>query len=237
MKIGSVEISKKLFITFIVVTVLAISVFIINKMYTIDYDDYKIDDDKEFIYTYETYDNSETDVPYININTDFAKSLNESLQKIALKYRSSNTSNDSMNYRYNVKDNIVSLVIIFKKLNENNQLVFDFTTYVFDLKKEGKALTDDEILKKYNISIDKVNEEISLQMVKKYDEEINNKILPSTCEYLDCFMKLRNVDKYTDNAHYFIEDGKLVVYTSYNVYSEYKEEEFFTRDDFKFYIK
>lgn len=237
MKIGNVEISKKLFITFIVVVVLAIIAFIVSKVYTKDYEDYKIDDDKEFIYTYETYSSSETDIPYVNINIEFAKSLNKSLQELGSSYKSSTTPNVSMNYQYNINNNIVSLVIIFKKLNEKNELVFDYVTYVFDLEKEGKVLTDSEILKKYNITVDDVNEEINLQMVKKYDNEINNNVLPGTCNYIDCFLKLRNINKFTDNAHYFVEDGKLVVYTSYNVYSEYKEEEYFTREDFKFYIK
>ena len=237
MKIGKLEISKKLLITLIVVIVLAISVLIIEKIVEKDYNNYKIDKDKEFIYTYETYDDSDTDIPYININTDFVNKLNKSIQELGLSYKTSTTANISMNYQYAIDDNVVSLVIIFKKLNEKDQLVFDFMTYVFDLEQEGKVLTDSEILKAYNITTDEVNEEIELQMVKKYDDEINKGILPETCSYLECFKKLRNVNKYTDNAHYLINDGELVVFTNYNVYSEYKEEEYFTRDDFKFYIK
>ena len=236
MKIGKIEISKKLFITFIVVVVLTIIALIIKSAYVTEYEKYKIDKDMEFIYTYETYSESETDIPYVNIDNEFVKDLNEKLQEIGSKYADSDTSNNSMSYRYNVNKNIVSLVIIFKKLDSNNHLVFDYVTYVFDLDQNGKALTDDEILNKYNISIDQIDYEMSLQMVKKYDNEINNKILPEDCTYKDCYLKLRNIDKITDNAHYYIEDGWLVVYKYYNIYSEYKEADYFKRSDFKFYI-
>ena len=236
MKIGKFEISKKLFITFIIVVILAIAALIIKTTYINKYKKYKIEEDQEFVYTYATYDSSNTEVPYVNINTDFAKSLNEKVQKIGLTYKNSNTSNNSMSYRYNNKDNIVSLVFIFKSLNANNNLVFEFNTYVFDLDKDGKVLTNDEIFEKFNITEDEINSEIELQMVKKYDDEINKKIIPGTCNFKDCYMSLRNVNKFTDNARYYIEDGWLVVYTTYNAYSQYNEQSYFSRDDFKFYI-
>lgn len=236
MKIGKIEISKKLFITFIVVVVLTILVFILKKAYVIEYDDYKIDDDQEFIYTYQSYDDSKSNIPFINIDTEFVHNLNEQIQKLGEKYANSNTSNNSITYEYNINNNIISLVLIYKNLDKNNKLKFDFTTYVFDLNKGGKALTDDEIIGKFNTTNDKINEEISVQMVKKYDEEINKNILPSNCNYKDCYLKLRGVEKYTDNAHYYIENGWLVVYTTYNTFTDYHEENYFTRDDFKFYI-
>ncbi len=236
MKIGKIEISKKLFITLVTIIILTIIALIIKSIYVKDYDDYKIDKDKEFIYTYKTYNNSDTSIPFININNDYVSNLNKELQKFGMNYENSNTSNNSMSYRYNVSDNIVSLVIIIKKLDSSDRLIFDYVTYVFDLKQDGKVLKDEEILKKYNISIDEVNTEISSQMVQKYNDEINKNIIPSECMYNPCYLQLRNVEKYTDNAHYYIEDGWLVAYSSYNTYSEYKEEDYFGRDDFKFYI-
>lgn len=236
MKIGNFEINKKIFITFIVIVVLTIIALILKKIYVKEYEDYKINKDKEFIYTYETYSNSVTEVPFVNIDTNFARELNDKLQELASTYKNSNTSNNSMDYRYNINDNIVSLVIVFKSIDSNNHLIFNYKTYVFDLDQEGRALTDEEILKKYGKTVDEVNDNISLQMVKKYNDEIGQKIIPGTCNYKDCYLKLRNVEKYTDNANYYIEDGWLVVYAPYNIYSEYNEDKYFSRDDFKFYI-
>lgn len=236
MKIGSFEISKKLIIIFAITIVLLVVVLIIKGNYVNKYEKYKIDKDLAFIYTYETYNESETDIPFVNIDSDFAKTLNSEIQKLGLSYKNSNTSNNSMSYRYNINDNFVSLVLILKKLNSENQLVFDYYTYVFDLNQNGKVLNETEILKMYNMTENKINDEISSEMVKKYDDEINKKIIPGTCNYSDCYLKLRKINKYTDNIHYYIEDGWLVAYTSYNVYSEYNEENYFTRDDFKFYI-
>lgn len=236
MKIGKFEISRKLFITLIIVVVLAITALIIKITYINKYNKYKIDDNEEFVYTYKTYNNSNTDIPFVNIDSDFAKNLNDQVQKLGETYKESNTSNNSMSYRYNNKDNIVSLVFIFKSLDTNNNLIFDFKTYVFDLKEDGKPLTNDEILDKFGITEEEINKEIELQMVKKYDDEISKKVIPGTCNFKDCYMALRNVNKFTDNAHYYIEDGWLVVYTTYNAYSQYNEQSYFSRDDFKFYI-
>ena len=50
-------------------------------------------------------------------------------------------------------------------------------------------------------------------------------------------MSLRKIDDYLDDVNYYIENGSLVVYKTFEVYSKYNEEDYFTRDDFKFYIK
>ena len=182
MKIGKIEISKKLFITLIVIAILAIIALIIKITYISEYEDYKIDKEKEFIYTYKTYNSSDTNIPYINIDNEYVHQLNEKIQKFGMNYKNSMTSNNSMSYRYNVSNNIVSLVIILKKIDSNNRLVFDYMTYVFDLDQDGKILKDEEILNKYNISIDQIEYEISSQMVQKYNDEIDKKIIPEQCE-------------------------------------------------------
>ena len=236
MKIGPVEVSKKLFITMIVVLVLTIGATIVKNMYINRYQKYKVNKKEDFIYTKTEYKKSNSAIPYINLNTQFAKELNEQLSTLASTYRKSDTSNNSISYRYNINANIVSLVVILKSINENDELTFDFVTYVFDLDKGAKVLDDEEILSRYNLTEEDVSKEIRKQMKQKYDYEVKEEILPSTCDFNKCFLKLRNIDQFTDNANYFIENEELVVYRSYNVYSKYEEENVYSREDFKFYI-
>jgi len=236
MKIGSVEFNKKLFIAMVVVLVLAIAATIVKKIYVNRYDKYKINKKQDFIYTRREYKNSNSSIPYVNINTSFAKDLNKQIENLADSYRDSNTPNNSMSYRFNINANIVSLVVIFKSINEEDELEFDFVTYVFDLDNKAKALDDEEILSKYNLTEDDISKELKKQMKKKYDYEIEEEILPDTCDFEECFLSLRNIENYLDNVNYFIENDELVVYRSYKVYSEYNEEDIYSRDDFKFYI-
>ena len=236
MKIGPVEVSKKLFITMIVVLVLVIVATFVKSIYVNRYEKYKVNKKEDFIYTKVEYKKSNSAIPYINLNTNFAKELNKQLGDLADTYRKSNTSNNSISYRYNINANIVSLVVILKSINDNDELTFDFVTYVFDLDKGARVLDDEEILSRYDLTLEDVSKEIKKQMKQKYNYEIKEEVLPDTCDFDKCFLGLRGIDNYTDNANYFIENDELVVYRAYNVYSKYEEENIYSRDDFKFYI-
>ena len=234
MKIGKIEINKKLFITFIVVLVLAIAAFIINELYIKRYEKYKITKEEDFIYTKINYETADTHIPYVNIDSDNAKEVNEKLKTMALIYTNGFHDNISLTYEYNVSDNYVSLVLLVRNFQETKH-TNDYITYVFDLNNNGKLITNDDILKLFNKTENDVNNKIESEMTRKYNYEIEQNILPSTCDY-SCFLKLRNIESYIDNITYHIENGNLVAYRPYNVYSEYNEEAYYTRDDFKFYI-
>lgn len=236
MKIGPVEVNKKLFITMVVVLGLALVATFVKSIYVNRYNKYKVNTKEDFVYTRKEFKKSDSAIPYINLNTNYAKELNQQLYDLFENYRDSDTSANSISYRYNINANIVSVVIILKSINDNDELNFDFVTYVFDLDKGAKVLSDEEIIGRYNLSESDVSKELEKQMKNKYDYEVEQEILPDTCTYDNCFLKLRGIDNYLDNANYFIENDQLVIYRSYDVYSEYSEEDIYTRDDFKFYI-
>lgn len=238
MQIGKFEINKKLFIALIVVIVLSIISLIVKNMSSDRYNKYKIDKDKEFIYTYISYGSSKTYVPYVNLDTEFADNLNKQIQKVALNYKDSNTSNNSMSYRFNNYQNILSLVLIFKSIDSNNQLQFDFKTYVFDLGDKARVLSDQEMLNLFDVTTTDVNNALNKEMKKKYNDEVKKQIISgSICPYESCYLKLREITNFADKVNYYIENGQLIVYRSFQTYSIYQEEEYFTRDDFKFVIK
>ncbi|MBR4618903.1 MAG: hypothetical protein IKO49_06325 [Bacilli bacterium] len=235
MKIGNVEINKKLFIALIIVSIIALIALIIKVTYLNRYEKHKIDKKKDYIYTYSTNDLTDTVIPYINLDSKDAKSINNTLVKISSLYSKNQMNNSSISYTYNVSNNYVSLLIIIRTI-EDEKLKFSFDSYVFDLNDEARLLSNKEILALYNKDLDDINEKLEEEMRKKYDYEIEEEILPKSCDYNNCFLSLRNIDEYYDNANYYIEDGELVVYRDYNVYSEYNEQNYYTRDDFKFYI-
>ena len=90
MKIGKFEVNKKLFITFAVVVGLTIILLLVRHFVNNRYEKYKLDKNEDYIYDYVTYSASETSIPYINLNTEFAKVLNGQLEKLSSSYKNSN---------------------------------------------------------------------------------------------------------------------------------------------------
>ena len=197
-----------------------------------------IDKNEDYIYDYVTYSASETSIPYINLNTEFAKVLNGQLEKLSSSYKSSNSSTNSLSYRFNVSGNYLSLVLIFKKMDSNNRLQFDFKSYVFDLSDGARALSDTEILNLFNIDNNYVEKQIDNKLKNKYLDEVKKDIISSSkCDYNNCYLKLREVSDLLSGVNYYIENDSLVVYRSFQTYSIYDEQDYFTRADFRFLIK
>ena len=182
MKIGKFEVNKKLFIAFVVVVGLTIILLLVRHFVNNRYEKYKLDKNEDYIYDYVTYSASETSIPYINLNTEFAKVLNGQLEKL------------SLSYRFNVSGNYLSLVLIFKKMDSNNRLQFDFKSYVFDLSDGARALSDTEILNLFNIDNNYVEKQIDNKLKNKYLDEVKKDIISSSkCDYNNCYLKLREV--------------------------------------------
>lgn len=172
MKIGKFEVNKKLFITFVVVVGLTIILLLVRHFVNNRYEKYKLNKNEDYIYDYVTYSASETSIPYINLNTEFAKVLNGQLEKLSSSYKNSNSSTNSLSYRFNVSGNYLSLVLIFKKMDSSNRLQFDFKSYVFDLSDGARALSDTEILNLFNIDNNYVEKQIDNKLKSKYLDEV-----------------------------------------------------------------
>ena len=56
-------------------------------------------------------------------------------------------------------------------------------------------------------------------------------------DYNNCYLKLREVSDLLSGVNYYIENDSLVVYRSFQTYSIYDEQDYFTRADFRFLIK
>lgn len=234
MNLFGVEINKKLFWALVIIIGVSIICLIVKFVVVGSEDKYKVVKDKDYVYELISYKKSESHVPYINIDTDFAERLNSELKKLLSTYKNSTTSNNSISYRYNLSDDKLSLVLIFKSLDSKDQLQFNFKTYVFDLSDGARVLSDKEILDLFGVSQDDIVTILDQKMKKKYKDEVEKKILSSSeCNY-DCYLDLREISDFSEGINYYIENSKLVVYRSFQTYSIYQEEKYFTRNDFKF---
>lgn len=231
------KINKKLLVLLIIIMIIWIILQSIQGRKEASNQKNKIDPKKEYVITKYHSDSNQAVVPYINVKGVDVEIANDEITNLTQDYITSKDKNKTVTYRYNQYKNILSLVITFRDIDENDQLYYTYKTYVFDLDKEAKSLTEGEILEKFNISIPEINQKMESIMKEKYQEEAKKKIInQAECDY-NCYIGLRKISNYTDEANYYIENGHLVVYRAFSVYSIYQEENYFTRDDFKFIIK
>lgn len=232
-----IEYNKKLLIALIIVLILYVILLVVKNKNDQTYTNYKDDESKEYVYTkYESSKNN-AKVPYINLLTEDAKKVNQEILNLTTEYLKSTNKNKTVTYRYNQNKNILSVVLSFRDINEYDQLKYSYKTYVFDLKKSAKLLTDNEIIDKFDITYAEVNEIMAKTMKEKYVDEVKKGFIEKNeCNY-SCFLENRNINNYIDQANYYIENAHLMVYRAFEVYSIYGEEEYFTRNDFKFLIK
>lgn len=232
-----IEYSKPLLIFVTIILISFIVTIIINKRSIEDYSIIKADTKKEYIYTYKENQRSRSYIPQINIFSKDASKVNKEIIEESKEYLNSNTPDISVSYKYNQYKNILSVVMTYKILNTNKELEFFFKTYVFDLKQDGKLLSDVEILNMYDITTVGIDNLIKKKLLEIYNDEVNKGIInKNECNY-KCFLDLRGSEDFSKRAKYYIENGHLVVYRAFNVYSKYKEQKYFTRDHFKFIIK
>ncbi len=236
MKIKNVkiEINKKLVIVVIALIIVALVLGLVNAFVKNRYTASKIDSKREYVIIRYNNKQSSSFVPYINLNSNDAKDVNNEIKSITSSYLSSDTKDTNVTYRFNAYKNTLSVVLMFKDY-DGETYNYSFKTYVFNLEN-GKLLTDDEILKMFNSNYNEISIKIENEMKIKYADEVERGII-TNCDYNTCYLDLRGIKSYIEGANLYTENGKLVVYKAYNVYSKYKEEEYFTRNDFKFIIK
>ena len=231
------EYSKPLLVFLIIIIIAFIVTYMVNKKSVEDYKSIKTDSSKYYVYTYKENRQSKSYIPQINIFSEDAQKVNKKIIEESKVYLNSNTPDTSVSYQYNQHKNILSIVLTYKNLNEKKELQFSFKTFVFDLKDDGRLLSSEEILSKYDITTIGVDNIIKKKMKSIYIDEVEKGFIKqSECDF-NCYLKLRGTTDFSQNANYYIENGHLVVYRAFNVYSKYKEEEYFTRDNFKFIIK
>lgn len=207
----------------------------------------KTDNNKDYIYTIKKEENKNqedeyNEVPTINLNgyESVNNQILENYKKIITK------PEYNYKYEYSQSKNILSLAISYSYylLNSQNELdVFPITyfdTYNIDLKT-GKIITDEELLKKYSVSKSKLKTYMQAKFTNYYNELIKQKYFTKAeCNY-NCFLANRGItEDYLKNTSFYVEKGSLILLKFYykgSYINDYREEEFFNEDDYKFLIK
>lgn len=184
-------------------------------------------------YTKENSSNTTTVIPFVNIKGEIGDLINNDIKKVTISFLKNNKN--TISYTDEVNGDILSIVLKFVDNSDDYIKKIGFRSYNINLKTQ-QILSDDDMLKIYNTSIDDVERKIKNQFIKFYNDEVEKGIIPNKECNFDCYLEWRNVKKYTANLNYYINDGKLIVYKAFDVYSIYEEETYFNEKSFVFSI-
>lgn len=224
---------KNIMITIAIIAIIALIIYGLYNHNMKDYNYLKLDTNKDIVYTgyNRTYEKIITKVPYINLNTSLAKSINNDIKEYIVDKFMSQDAN-VVSYKYSVSGNILSLLIM--KIDNSTYYYpeYSFITYNINLKTQ-KSISDAKVLALFGVTSTKINDTLAKTFEKYYADEVTKEYIPtSECDY-NCFLGLRNITtNYLDNTSYYIANGKLYVYKPFNIYSVYGEESYFSQDNF-----
>ena len=172
-------------------------------------------------------------VPYVNIDSQIAKSINEDIDSFVSEFI--NSKKTMISYDYNINGIILSLVVKVVDYDTKYAPEPYFRTYNINLNTL-ELLSDDALLNYYGVNEENVEMAIENQFHQYYDKIVEKKFYnEKECDY-KCFLKYRDVENYLDGVVYYIDKGNLIAYKPFIFYSIYGEEDYFKEKHFKFLI-
>lgn len=234
-----------LMIVFILIAILSMVIcfVILNKKEEVIYIDKK-NAKKDYVYTIkkdinQTADGITNEIPTININNSKIENINN---KILTNYNNvlSSLSEYDYSYEYSVNDkkHILSLIVKYSYIPENfDKMVTYFDTYNIDLLT-GDIISDDDLLKRYEVTKDKLSQFIEAKFENYYREIVRKKYYTKEeCNYA-CFLKNRGLtDDYLKGVSLYVKDNSLIMYKFFFTVSKYHEEEYFANNSYDIVIK
>lgn len=180
----------------------------------------KVDDAKDYVYEKEVKEINETydkennytfedkiRLPYININSEDAERTNSKLQE---KYNSAKNSMRKEEYGFNftrmdyeehiVSDKYIGLSVCEMPVHvPGGDFLEEYTLYNFDLQDGGKKLTKREVIEKFNLTPNELEEKVKEALKKNYDE------------YDYAVEEFGTFDVYMSNSKYYFENLQVLI--------------------------
>lgn len=226
---------KKLIIGVALLLIVLIMVFVYFNSHKNNY--YKIKKNKD---NYLVYSRIEKDrgansiyVPYLNIDSEASDAVNADIEAITNEYIEK--GNCYITYEYDISGIILSLVLKIKEYNNKGLPDMFFKTYNISLETL-ELISDESLLDFYDVDTSTVEAVMENKFREHYDNLVNDTYYdPNECDY-ECFLAYRCFDNYLDDVSYYVENGNLIVFKPFNIFSFFGEEDYFKEDDFKFVI-
>ena len=225
--------NKKIVIIIILILIVLLSI-IFNYVNNKDYNYTNLLENNKYDIVYDRISNYKDKVPYININNDNIKKINQEIETMYNEYLI--FSPDGFNYQYNVSKEVLSIIIkAYVVKPESTHYDIIYKSYNINLKN-FKVLSNKEILNRFNISEKKMEYYLYNKFINYYSDLISKKYFTEVeCDF-NCFLESKNVENLLDDNYYYINDNHLELYKIFNIFTDYKEENYFNESSFHFIV-
>jgi len=229
---------RNLMIVFSVICIVLLIAFYILKNRGVDYSYMKEDKSKQIVYTSITQTDDDVfkkEIPYLNINKDFAKNINSEINDYTSPLK--NEEHATISYNYDINGDVLSLLVKMVNYSDETGPKIYFKGYNINLKTKN-IVTDQELLDLFGYDYNDVEISIANKFQKYYQEMLEKKYyVEDECDY-DCFLNdYREVENYLDDIVFYVKNGDLYVYKPFSFYSITGDEEFFKEKHFRFLIE
>ncbi len=230
---------KPIWIIFCILVVVIVSSFVFFVLLfprKFDYQDLLKNKEKNIVYSLDSLDVLETDkVPVINIDSSFIDDINSDIMNYYQDYLTKFTQ--GFLYEYSVSGPVLSILIVSQQRYADAEYSdISYHSYNIDLEKMV-LLSDKDIFDMYKIDEDTLRYFITYKFVEFYNDLIKQGYFTKEMCDFSCFMESKNIVNVMNDNTYYIEDGKLILYKPFNIYTPYSEEKYFSLDSFRFVVK
>lgn len=174
-------------------------------------------------------------VPYVNIKGDTGSYVNNDIDQFTSSFI--NNQKSDISYEYNISGDILSIIVKVIDYDIEYSPLIHFNSYNINLKTL-ELYSNDQLMNLFGIDDYLTVASAVESTFKNYYSDIINEgyYQREECDY-DCFLLYRGIDDYLSDISYYVRDGNLIAFKSFQPYSIFGEEEYFTDKSFEIFIK
>ena len=167
----------------------------------------------------------ENQIPYFKVSNTLYDSINKDILENSLLrvcYQ-----NGYMSYDIALNDNILSLIVYISYETENELANIEYKTYNINTDT-NQIITNQELLNKYNLTINQVNTKVLTELNKYYNYEKENDLVEQNITFSDYLNILEYKTVTLDNLSLFIDKkNDLYIYKDFSLSEGMKRLDYF----------
>ena len=151
----------------------------------------------------------ENQIPYFRVSNTLYDSINKDILENSLLrvcYQ-----NGYMSYDIALNDNILSLIVYISYETENELANIEYKTYNINTDT-NQIVTNQELLNKYNLTINQVNTKVLTELNKYYNYEKENDLVDQNITFSDYLDILEYKTVTLDNLSLFIDKKMIYIF-------------------------
>ena len=167
----------------------------------------------------------ENQIPYFRVSNTLYDSINKDILENSLLrvcYQ-----NGYMSYDISLNDNILSLIVYISYETENELANIEYKTYNINTDT-NQIVTNQELLNKYNLTVNQINTKVLTELNKYYNYEKENELVDQNITFSDYLNILEYKTVTLNNLSLFIDKkNDLYIYKDFSLSEGMKRVDYF----------